>query len=145
MYNSLTASQICSLQVKLKCNPWAHGLRYLTNSPLSQPLTKLKIQKLCQSIGFGEAVVECMHRGSFNRVSKLNLASGDQCVIRVPRDFFPETTPQNGKDQVAINSYTATLFPVPKILAYDNTVDNVIESPYAIQELAFGQCLDEFF
>lgn len=104
---------------------------------------KLKAQTLCRSIGFGEAVViEPMHGGSFNRVSKLTLATGDQYVLRIPRRNNAETA-QNVKDQVAINGYVATHFPVPGIIAYDSIAHNAIDSPYIIQKLAPGQCLEE--
>lgn len=106
---------------------------------------KLKVQTLCQSIGFGEAVVEWMNGGSFNRVTKLTLASGDQCVLRVPRDIFPGpiANAQNVKDQIGVLSFGAKHFPVPGILAYDITADNAIESPYIIQKFAPGQSLSE--
>lgn len=104
---------------------------------------KLKVQTLCRSLDFGERVViEKMHGGSFNRVSKLTLGSGNQYVLRVPRRNEDETA-QNVKDQVAINSHVATLFPVPGIVAYDSTADNAIESPYIIQKLAPGKCLED--
>lgn len=108
---------------------------------------KLKVQILCKSIGFGEANVEWMKGGSFNRVSKLTFASGDQCVLRVPRDIYPGRAAhaQNVKDQVGIISFAAPHVPVPEILAYDITVDNAIESPYIIQKLAPGQTLAEVF
>lgn len=86
-----------------------------------------------------------MYRGSFNRVSKLTFAaSEDQYVFRVPRkNDTPEKTARGVKDQIAINSYVATLFPVPGILAYDSTDENVIGAPYLIQKFAPGQRLDE--
>lgn len=106
---------------------------------------KLKIPKLCLAIGLGEPLVEHMYGGSFNRVSKLTFApSGDQYVLRVPRsNDDPEETARNVMDQVAINSYVATLLPVPEIFAYDSTAENAIEAPYVIQKLAPGQRLDE--
>lgn len=104
----------------------------------------LKAQTLCQSIGLGEPVIERMQGGSFNRVAKLTLKSGDQCVLRVPRfGNCSEKTAENVKDQIAINSYVATHLPVPGIIAYDTTVDNAIESPYTIQKFATGQCLED--
>lgn len=104
----------------------------------------LKARTLCQSIGLGEPVIERMQGGSWNRVAKLTLKSGDQYVLRVPRFLHghPKTA-QNVKDQIAINSYVATHLPVPDILAYDTTVDNAIESPYIIQKFATGQCLED--
>ena len=105
---------------------------------------KLKAQTLCQSIGLGQPVIERMQGGSFNRVAKLTLESGDQCVLRVPRNGkCSGKTAQNVKDQIAINSYVATHLPVPGILAYDTTADNAIESPYSIQKFAPGQCLQD--
>ena len=104
----------------------------------------LKAQTLCQSIGLGQPVIERMQGGSFNRVAKLTLESGDQCVLRVPREGqCSEKTAQNVKDQIAINSYVATHLPVPSILAYDTTANNAIESPYSIQKFAPGQCLQD--
>ena len=90
-------------------------------------------------------IVEWMDGGSFNRVSKLTFASGDQCVLRVPRDIMPGliSHAQNVKDQVGILSFGAKLFPVPGIIAYDITADNAIESPYIIQKFAPGQSLAE--
>ncbi|MCJ1347958.1 hypothetical protein MMC31_006188 [Peltigera leucophlebia] len=105
---------------------------------------RFKAERLCQSIGFGESVVEKMHGGSFNRVLKVILASGDQYVLRVPRNNGTETA-QDLKDHVAINSYAATYFPVPEIIAYDSTADNAIDSPYIIQKFAQGQCLEKLF
>lgn len=108
---------------------------------------RLKVQQLCRSIGFGEAVVEWMSGGCFNRVSKLTLTSGEQCVLRVPRDINPGPVShaQNVKDQVGIISFAAPLIPVPGVLAYDTTTDNIIKSPYIIQKLAPGQPLSEVF
>lgn len=85
-----------------------------------------------------------MQGGLFNRVAKLTFKSGDQCVLCVPREGYrgSEKTFQNVKDQIAINSYVATHLPVPDILVYDSTVDNPIKSPYTIQKLATGQCLE---
>lgn len=106
---------------------------------------KLKIPKLCLAIGLEEPLVEHMYGGSFNRVSKLTFASsGDQYVLRVPRNNDnPKETAQNVMDQVAINSYVATLLPVPEIFAYDSTDENAIGAPYIIQKFAPGQRLDE--
>lgn len=85
-----------------------------------------------------------MQGGSFNRVAKLTLKSGDQYVLRIPRCHGgSEKTAQNVKDQIAINSYVATHLPVPQILAYDTTVNNAIESPYTILKYATGQCLED--
>lgn len=86
-----------------------------------------------------------MDGGSFNRVSKLTFASGDQFVIRVPRDILPGliSHAENVKDQVGIVSFGAKLFPVPEIIAYDITADNAIEAPYIIQKFAPGQSLAE--
>ena len=108
---------------------------------------KIKAQTLCKSIGFGEVLVEWMNGGSFNRVSKLTLASGEQCVLRVPRDVVPDPVvhTQTVKDQIGIISFTSKILPVPEILAYDTTADNAIESPYTIQKLAPGQSLAEVF
>lgn len=105
----------------------------------------IKAQTLCESIGLGEPVIERMQGGSFNRVAKLTLSSGDQYVLRVPRngDKDSEKTAQNVKDQIAINSYVAAHLPVPDILSYDTTVNNAIESPYTIQRFAAGQCLED--
>lgn len=106
---------------------------------------KVKIPKLCLAIGLEEPLVEHMYGGSFNRVSKLTFASsGDQYVLRVPRNNDdPEETARDVMDQVAINSYVATLLPVPEILAYDSTDENAIGAPYVIQKFALGQRLDE--
>lgn len=106
---------------------------------------KFKVQILCQSVGLGKVVVEWMHGGSFNRVSKITLASsGGEYILRVPR-LILEKTAQDVKDQVAITSYLASYLPVPAILAYDITFDNAIEAPYVIQKLAPGQCLDDVY
>lgn len=106
---------------------------------------KLKIPKLCLEIGLEEPLVEHMYGGSFNRVSKLTFAaSGDQYVLRVPRkNDNPEKTARDVRDQIAINSFVATLFPVPGIVAYDSTDENAIGAPYVIQKFAPGQRLDE--
>lgn len=106
---------------------------------------ELRIPKQCQAIGLEEPIVEHVDGGTFNRVSKLTFASsGNQCVLRVPRNNDdPKETARSIMDQVAINSYVATLLPVPKILAYDSTYENAIEAPYIIQKFAPGQRLDE--
>lgn len=106
---------------------------------------KLKIPKLCQAIGLEEPIVEHVDGGTFNRVSKLTFASsGDQYVLRVPRNNDdPKETARNVMDLVAINSYVATLLPVPEIFAYDSTDENAIEAPYTILKFAPGQRLDE--
>lgn len=106
---------------------------------------RLKIPQLCLAIGLDEPIVEHINGGSFNRVTKLTFhTSGDQCVLRVPRNNGDsQKTARNVMDQVAIVSYVGTLFPVPKILAYDSTDQNAIKAPYTIQEFAPGQRLDE--
>lgn len=112
---------------------------------------KLKIPALCHSIRLLSEQqplnVENMRGGAYNRVTKLTLPSsvgGERYVLRVPRDNEdPETTAQGVRDQVAINSYVAGLFPVPGIIAYDATNKNAVETPYVIQKLAPGRRLDE--
>lgn len=104
---------------------------------------KVRVKTLCGSIGLGDVVVESMDGGCYNRVSKLSLESGDQCVLRVPRDIHPGPIShvENVKNQVGIISFVTPLLPVPGILAYDITADNEIKSPYIIQKLAPGQPL----
>lgn len=121
----------------------ATSTEYYSHEPFETFI--FQAQTLCQSIGLGEPVIERMQGGSFNRDAKFTLKSGDQYVLRVPRDGYrgSEKTAQNVKDQIAINSFVATHLPVPGILAYDTIVNNPIESPYTIQRFATSQCLED--
>ncbi|KAF7910214.1 uncharacterized protein EAE98_012169 [Botrytis deweyae] len=99
---------------------------------------KQKIIQLCHDLGLGEpSKVERMRGGSFNRVVCLSLPSKDNQdhVLRIPRNL---DTNESTRDQVAVLHYLAPLMPVPAVVAFDSTSDNVIGRPYILQEKLKG-------
>ncbi|KAF7954024.1 uncharacterized protein EAE97_001422 [Botrytis byssoidea] len=99
---------------------------------------KHKIIQLCHNLGLGEpSKIERMRGGSFNRVICLSLPSKDNqdYVLRIPRNL---DTNESTRDQVAVLHYLAPLMPVPAVLAFDSTSDNVIGRPYILQEKLKG-------
>ncbi|KAF7902261.1 hypothetical protein EAF00_002164 [Botryotinia globosa] len=94
---------------------------------------KHKIIQLCHDLGLGEpSKIERMRGGSFNRVVCLSLPSKDNqdFVLRIPRNLHAN---ESMRDQVAILHYLAPLMPVPAVVAFDSTSDNVIGLPYILQ------------
>ncbi|TGO88811.1 hypothetical protein BPOR_0140g00030 [Botrytis porri] len=94
---------------------------------------KHKIIQLCHDLDLGEpSKIERMRGGSFNRVVCLSLPSKDNqdYVLRIPRNL---DTNESTRDQVAILHYLAPLMPVPAVVAFDSTSDNVIGRPYILQ------------
>lgn len=118
-----------------------------------------KVCKLCLAIGLGEPVkVERMTGGAYNRVTKLFFDTTigpcrfPECVLRNPREVPTEDDAANAKkkeikDQVTVLRLLdrETLIPVPKVLAYDSSSDNAIESSYIVQTCCPGEPLSEIF
>ncbi|TGO16996.1 hypothetical protein BPAE_0457g00060 [Botrytis paeoniae] len=99
---------------------------------------KHKIIQLCHDLGLDKpSKIERMRGGSFNRVVCLSLPSKDNqdYVLRIPRNL---DTNESTRDQVAILHYLAPLMPVPAVVAFDSTSDNVIGRPYILQEKLKG-------
>ncbi|KAF7508416.1 hypothetical protein GJ744_009269 [Endocarpon pusillum] len=100
--------------------------------------------------------------GSSNRVISATVCCGDESapqirgVFRIPRftiwqdDEKAATEPyeldRRIYEQVAMSSFLAAHgVPAPRILAFDATSANAINSPYTFQELASGTRLDELY
>lgn len=118
-----------------------------------------KVCKLCLAIGLGEPIkVERMVGGEYNRVTRLFFNTGigpsrfPECVLRNPReipadDDAADAKKKDIKDQVAVLRLldSEKLIPVPKVLAYDSSSDNAIESPYVVQTCCPGEPLSEIY
>lgn len=118
-----------------------------------------KVCKLCLAIGLGEpAKVERIAGGEYNRVTKLffDPRTGPcrfpECVLRNPREVTadhdaPDAKKKEIKDQVTVLRLLdrEKLIPVPKVLAYDSSSDNAIDSPYVVQTCCPGEPLSEIY
>lgn len=118
-----------------------------------------KVCKLCLAIGLGEPVkVERMAGGDYNRVTKLffDTAIGPcrfpECVLRNPREVPRDNDTADAKkkeikDQVTVLRLLdrEKLIPVPKVLAYDSSINNAIESPYVVQTCCPGEPLSDIY
>lgn len=115
-----------------------------------------KVCKLCLAIGLGEPVkVERMAGGAYNRVTKLFFDGPcrfPECVLRNPREVptdkdTADATKKEIKDQVTVLRLLdrENLIPVPKVLAYDSSINNAIESPYVVQTCSPGEPLSDIY
>lgn len=99
-----------------------------------------------------------MAGGAYNRVTKLFFDTRigpcrfAECVLRNPRevstdDDAADEKKKEIKDQVTVLRLLdrENLIPVPKVLAYDSSSDNSIESPYVVQTCCPGEPLSEIY
>ncbi|TGO56450.1 hypothetical protein BCON_0077g00040 [Botryotinia convoluta] len=107
-----------------------------------------KVIKLCHDLGLGEPLkVDRMSGGSYNRVISLsfpakNAINDEEYVLRICRGFVAD---ESARDQAAVLHHVAPLMPVPKVLAFDPTSDNVIEHSYVLQEKLRGKNAGEVY
>ncbi|KAK6611990.1 hypothetical protein H4I96_01203 [Botrytis cinerea] len=107
-----------------------------------------KVIKLCHDLGLGEpSKVKRMSGGSNNRVISLsfpakNSINDEEYVLRICRTFPADESP---RDQAAVLHHVAPLMPVPKVLAFDPTRENVIENSYILQEKLRGRNAGEVY
>ncbi|KAM0127445.1 hypothetical protein ACHAO1_009501 [Botrytis cinerea] len=107
-----------------------------------------KVIKLCHDLGLGEpSKVKRMSGGSNNRVISLsfpakNSINDEEFVLRICRTFPADESP---RDQAAVLHHVAPLMPVPKVLAFDPTRENVIENSYILQEKLRGRNAGEVY
>lgn len=110
---------------------------------------KLKVLQLCKDIGYGEASIERMKGGSFNRVFglRVSLAPLRNYVLRVPRWAMDDEESVIIRDQAAVLVYVArySFLRVPPVLAYDSTKDNALASQYVLQGRLPGRELQEVY
>ncbi|KAI9714501.1 MAG: hypothetical protein M1820_000462 [Bogoriella megaspora] len=127
-----------------------------------------KIRQLAADIGLMD--IENVWRikgGSFNRIVAVqarisDAASGPtKCIFRIPRDLtmgvseaWTPRDPKYGLKRVEgeILDYASNLamleqydIPIPRVLAYDTTPANAIQSPYTLEEFIEGTRLDAVF
>lgn len=125
-----------------------------------------KAHALASSLGdFGIILLERLRGGSSNRVviARLKCKAGGSVdgVFRIPR--FPEITPSpeaneavndedgqgidcNILDQAAVLQFLQSrAIPVPKLLAFDASADNAIDSPYTLQTCSPGVPLHKIY
>lgn len=113
---------------------------------------KPKIEQLLASIGFPDCDIEAIqHDMQFQNcvyalTSQAN--SDDQYILRVPME--PELREDDGVCEAVLNDaallgHLAERLPVPRVVAYSATGNNVLEEPYMLQTRLPGVALDGVF
>ncbi|KAN0093868.1 hypothetical protein V8E51_017052 [Hyaloscypha variabilis] len=90
-----------------------------------------------------------MMGGGYNRVIGLTLEAGQQrdYVLRIPREALDADEIHNIKDQVAATLYLSQygFLHVPVIVAFDTTVNNVLECQYVLQGRIEGGSVQDIY
>ena len=113
-----------------------------------------RVRELCTEIGFYRTeIISRMKGGSYNRIVSVTGRASDEAehsvtgIFRIPR--WPDQA--SGVDQnilnqvVTLNHLFELKVPVPRILAFDATSNNAIQSPYVLQSLGIGARLDTIY
>lgn len=117
-----------------------------------------KIIALAKSLGdFDNVEIQRLRGGSYNRVAGVSVTTGNKtvkCLFRIPRVFvMAEEDKDRGPprpeinceihDQSAVLQFLASrAITAPRLLAFDATFANPIDSSYVVHEFASGTRLD---
>ncbi|KAF7870183.1 uncharacterized protein EAF02_009373 [Botrytis sinoallii] len=116
------------------------------------------IEDFCTAIGLGHDIQNCERRGGGNNkvvmFSYMPFTSSDpthappsdtrqHCILRTEQIIF--TNPLDAECACGEAEPHPSQLPIPAILAYDESYDNIIGCPYIVQRKAAGKDLAEWY